>query len=1200
MANRTNGVNGHAYGRMRWADIPPAIDIPVQEGEDEEAVEVNLTELLDDPTELCTLLENERVAKSYWMVIALAYAKQDKMDLAIDILKKGLSAHSSGNIKDRLSLLSSLCWMYLWKCRHAPRIQPDSLMAAPAFYSSAHLAMANASDSEIRTKDFWLREATSTLNDASRISPSYQPLYLARGVLSLLRASLQHPEERADTLKAALRSFEEANRGSRGTNIMAMLGKARVLYSQAKYGDAYSAFQMVLQRSPNPLEPDPRIGLGCCLWQLGHLEDAKQAWERALDLNPDSNIANMLLGLYHLHASAQYDTRDPKFQSEFAKGMTQYTQKSFKLNAEYPLTCANFATYFLMRRVWGHVQKLATRAIEGSDVSAVASDGWYLLARMAHYQNETAHAFEYYSKADQARGGDGRGGDDKGHLPAKFGMAQIKVLQDDFVDAKFRLEKLHRLKSNPETMTLLGTLHAEDYFSVPLVPSKDDDKTEVWKKAIALLDSVRQSWKDPKKKISPDPAVLLNLARLYEIEAPGKSLQCLQEVEQLELERMPDEKRPQDMEDEEAAQTALREELPPQLLNNIGCFHYQADRFGDARQNFQTALNACIKIGQVDSSVDTDALLTTISFNLGRTYEAEGLADEAKSIYESLLVRHPDYLDASARLAYISLKQDPSGEGPKAINRVYYSAEQNLEVRSMYGWYLNKSKKKTQNVAEDQEQRHYKRTLQNHRHDLYSLTADGNLHLTIAREMPRATDGEKDKRHKMYEKGAEFFAKALEVDPKNAYAAQGIAITLVEDRKDLPNAIQVFSKVRETMKDPSVSINLGHAFCELKQYSRAIENYETALNKDRANDVTILACLGRVWMLRGKAEKKLDAMKKSLDYSVQALAVAPHQIHFKFNVAYVQIQIAQLIITLPNESRSVAEVETALAGLDAAIDSFSEIAKAPNPPFPRNDLEQRANMGRNTMRKQVERVLRDQKEYEQANADKLAQAREAREAEARRREEEKRIAAEKAEEARQKILEERLEMQKRDRELAEARAEEERRREEEQLTTDTETGEKKKRIKKKGGKRKKKDVGSDTDGDLSGGDRRSREPRSRARSAVATGDESEEPKRKKKRKLERKSTKGTSKAQDKYKSAEFINDDDDDDEELPPIADTNGDANGALTPDSNMDEDQDEPAAITGQRRKAPRVVDDDDEEEDVGDVSMQDLAPAAVEDESE
>ncbi len=59
-----------------FSDIPSAIDIPVQGDQEDEAVEIDLEDLLDDPTELCTLFENEHAAKTYWMTVALAYAKQ--------------------------------------------------------------------------------------------------------------------------------------------------------------------------------------------------------------------------------------------------------------------------------------------------------------------------------------------------------------------------------------------------------------------------------------------------------------------------------------------------------------------------------------------------------------------------------------------------------------------------------------------------------------------------------------------------------------------------------------------------------------------------------------------------------------------------------------------------------------------------------------------------------------------------------------------------------------------------------------------------------------------------------------------------------------------------------------------------------------------------------------------------------------------
>lgn len=125
----TNGVNGHADSSEqpafgRFSAVPPAMDIPISSGEVEEAVEVNLEDLMDDPTELCTLLENENVAKNFWMTIALAYAKQQKVDHAVDIVSRGLGALARGRSDDKLTLLACQCWLYLWQCRDAPRVKP--------------------------------------------------------------------------------------------------------------------------------------------------------------------------------------------------------------------------------------------------------------------------------------------------------------------------------------------------------------------------------------------------------------------------------------------------------------------------------------------------------------------------------------------------------------------------------------------------------------------------------------------------------------------------------------------------------------------------------------------------------------------------------------------------------------------------------------------------------------------------------------------------------------------------------------------------------------------------------------------------------------------------------------------------------------------------------------------------------------------
>ena len=285
-------LNGYANGNrhlptepanepLRFSDIPGALDIQVSGADEGEAVEISLEELLDDPTELCTLLESENAEKRVWMIIALAYVRQDKVDLAIEILQHGLGSLSRKSAKEKLGPLALLCWMFLGKSRRAPRVQPEN--------------------QDVKTKDYWLQAATGILNEAAHINPTFPPLYLARGVLYLLRASLQPSakqtsqsapdhSERAESLRQALKCFEDASKVSGGKNMMTILGIARVHFSMGRYAEALKKYQEVLSRMPHLQEPDPRIGIGCCFWQLGYHEDAREAWQRALEIVSGSSV----------------------------------------------------------------------------------------------------------------------------------------------------------------------------------------------------------------------------------------------------------------------------------------------------------------------------------------------------------------------------------------------------------------------------------------------------------------------------------------------------------------------------------------------------------------------------------------------------------------------------------------------------------------------------------------------------------------------------------------------------------------------------------------------------------------------------------------------------------------------------------------------------------------------------------------------
>ena len=343
-------------------------------------------------------------------------------------------------------------------------------------------------------------------------------------------------------------------------------------------------------------------------------------------------------------------------------------------------------------------------------------------------------------------------------------------------------------------------------------------------------------------------------------------------------------------------------------------------------------------------------------------------------------------------------------------------------------------------------------------------------------------------------------------------------------------------------------------------------------------------------------------MRTSLDYSHRALAIAPSQVHFQFNIAFVQISLAQLTYTLSESQRTLAEVQAASEGLDEAIDTFTDIAQSKNPPYPKHDIEQRANMGRNTMRRQLERAVQSQREYEEKNAARLQEAREARESEIRKREEQRRATEEAAAEEKRKIAEERQKMLEMSRELAEKRAEEERRREELEYTTDSETGERVKRKKvKKGGKRKKKGDDTDTEGEVDGEDRPRRKNRGKStedNSIAGTDGEARAPK--KRRKLAKRGGKDTK--SDKFKSSELVGDSDSDEAAVTAPA-----ANGtdrAATPADDVDtkmsdvlpSDSEEDAPIAAPTRKKPthRIASDDEDED--GEVAVEPAVGVAEE----
>lgn len=99
-------------------------------------------------------------------------------------------------------------------------------------------------------------------------------------MLSILTRGILQMGTRA--MDDALRSFDGVL-STKPNNIAALLGKAKILYARRQFPPALKLFQTVLKLNPRCL-PDPRIGIGLCLWAMDHKAMAKAAWQRSAEV----------------------------------------------------------------------------------------------------------------------------------------------------------------------------------------------------------------------------------------------------------------------------------------------------------------------------------------------------------------------------------------------------------------------------------------------------------------------------------------------------------------------------------------------------------------------------------------------------------------------------------------------------------------------------------------------------------------------------------------------------------------------------------------------------------------------------------------------------------------------------------------------------------------------------------------------------
>ena len=891
------------------------LDVPLSNGQ---IVSINLVEELpEDPIELVTFLKGENCGKKYWITIARAYAQLNKLDEAQSIVTNALEL-SHFNSDDITNFQSFLVWLYF-------------KYIANGIDRENYLIKANAKITQLNENSNISNTSTNTSN------------VLSKAILFMLNGKYD----------LALDIFEKLLKID-NNNCFALLGKAQIVLHKSKnYSFALKLYQQVLILNPL-MKPDPRNGIGICAWFLKDHKMATQAWERSLELDPNNLKAKILLNLAKFNSTFTNSLTDDEFLQNYKLCLNDLTLNYKESPNDFVIKLV-LISYLFSQEKYDVIEKLISKMvfqITGEDLlkfnnfsklskfkSNILSQLSTWLGRISFVSSNFTDSSKYFQTAIKLN---------DANLIAKLGLGQSQFNRGSTEEAIMSFESI--LKSNLKCLEVnysLGILYSQQKSK-----RKQEQAIQILERYIKLSNNrgLSSGDNDGYEFLNKEPIILnafLVLSKLYESKDINQSLTYLNKAIE--------------------SRSQISKDVPLEVYNNIGVFNFMKQNFEEAASNFETAK-------KLDEGVQDDLckdLLITLNFNLARAKEFTSKS-ESIEIYEQLLMECPNYFSAKLRLLFLDcisskvVKADIKNE----IDHLLTVSSSNMEIRSFYGWFVKNFGKKL-GLKPDADTNHQKETLVDYdSHDCYALISLANIYCIMAR------DNKDDKKKKYYIRATELFTKVLSVDPKNVYAAQGLAITFIEN-KELDKGLDILRKIRDSLNDISIYLNLGHVLADLKQYGKAIENYEIASSRfTDGKDSKIMSFLGRAWYLRANGEKNFDYYNKSIEYIQKSLefATGSHS-SLKFNLAYVQFQVAEFISKTESSQRVVEDIDRAIVDLHSAIESLNELASEEEqyPPYPKSDLKARANLG-TALLNRLNLALKETSETNEKIAVKLEEA----------------------------------------------------------------------------------------------------------------------------------------------------------------------------------------------------------------------------------
>ncbi|GAA6001271.1 uncharacterized protein JCM10292_006986 [Rhodotorula paludigena] len=1015
-----------------------------------ETISVSLADVFDSPTEddaqaqiadVVGLLSRERAPARSWVRFVEQCWLQGRARTALETADTALAAQLDP--RDRVPLFCQKAAFHLALARKAPKLRLDNPAAGPIAPPRdpnhpewVRPGMPPPPHGPMLKADYLFR-AAKDIENAEAIDPNSKVVRDVKAAWCMASGQLDQASKLWEQILA-----EEP------THLMALMGRARIQFSQKSFRPALKTYQFVLQLKSDFL-PDPRIGIGLCFYMLGDHEKARRAWERSMAVNPSSSSpsAPLLLGLLHLNRS-----KDPLLAggseartAAYSLGLTLVQQAFKKDNTSASAAAMGpMAAHFLSTPGGAagaaNALKLAERMLAFADARLLVGEAHLARARALDADPATAafagaDVLSAYQRAAEA-------------VPdlavAHLGAGGVFVRMEQFPQAIFAFETLlRRAPKCVEALVSLAAIHTHLAFTFHSVADAQGARKaakDAYEQVLRIFaqgkgagtggdgagddvaaDPLGVAKSERVRALADDRDLYVEIARLWADQEPGveRSLTAWQHAARIEAERADDAAAASDGGE---AREDKKDAVDPRVRNNIAVCLFNRRGAGDAASaaslqraegEFELAISRVA--GDFDGTLDggeTDALMTTVAFNLAACREALGNAERAKSEWEGLLTGHPEFVEAKARLALLAIKsrqRDQYDVAHQLIKEALTSQPSHPELRALYTYFLVETAQLR--VARDFARATLKEVS---RHDVYALCASGALSYLEARENKhQGKDAQRDRIAK-FTRAAEFFDKALQLYPQCAFAAQGLAIGLAESTlgngpadagaaagattpggtaaplteyqarlRNARDALNILTKVKESVNDASVYVNIAHCHFARDEYDRAIENYNTALRRYlHGKSGTVLWYLSRAYYHKSMKDQSFRDLQHAIEFGQKATDLNPADLANVFNMAILKQKGLELLANLPVEKRTSVELRAAYEHLQSSAVLFDQLANdtVEPSPYPKDVARQRRSYT-TSLERRFAGLLEAQQAYEATESGKLEQARRAREAE---------------------------------------------------------------------------------------------------------------------------------------------------------------------------------------------------------------------------